>query len=155
MCRRQVGLWTFAQMTNGHQTETNGSSTPIRRPQVPRQFDVLKEHRSHCPYVEKSTYLPSLPTFLSRQNSYLNEENNNAPLNNVNQTTPFVEGWKALLTVLSRSRWRKASVAYNNLIHPGSHPPEEDEFDEIAEMVNLVTTKHNGVSEIDCIRRYR
>ena len=47
----------------------SGSRLPVRRapgaPLPKRQFDLLKEHRSYCPFVVRTTVVPSLSTFMS------------------------------------------------------------------------------------------
>lgn len=50
MCQRRLGLWAFAPLAAGP------SSAVV---QAQRQLDVLREHRTSCPYVAKSTPLPS------------------------------------------------------------------------------------------------
>ena len=86
LCQRRVGLWAFKNSDapaassqtisspNPAPTPiTDGSSRlPVRRvsqgSMPKRQFDLLKEHRSYCPYVVKSTVVPSL-TALARPSS--------------------------------------------------------------------------------------
>lgn len=59
------GSTTSNPNENPAESTTGPSSRlPVRRPtQMPmtkRQFDLLKEHRSYCPYVVRSTTVPSL-----------------------------------------------------------------------------------------------
>ncbi|EJD06936.1 zf-C3HC-domain-containing protein [Fomitiporia mediterranea MF3/22] len=86
LCRRRVGLWAFKNIDESaaesgasvnatsssdsaprtrSSTAANGPSRlPVRRvsqgPMPKRQFDLLKEHRPFCPYVVRSTVVPSL-----------------------------------------------------------------------------------------------
>lgn len=68
------------------------------RPQ--RQFDLLKEHRPYCPYVVRSTIVPSFPT-PSGHSAVLNGANGNGNL----QDAP-TEGWRALLSIVLKTRKR-------------------------------------------------
>ncbi|KAJ7284892.1 zf-C3HC-domain-containing protein [Mycena rebaudengoi] len=79
LCQRRVGLWAFAPPME--------PSTPSRaRPPPPqRHFDLLKEHRSFCPYVVRSTVVPTLHT---------------AP--SPSPPAGLLEGWRAVLTVIQR-----------------------------------------------------
>ncbi|KAJ7178579.1 hypothetical protein C8R43DRAFT_942225 [Mycena crocata] len=77
--QRRVGLWAFAPPVE--------PSTPPPRARAPapqRQFDLLKEHRSFCPYVVRSTVVPTLPS--------------EAP----SPSAGVLEGWRAVLTVVLR-----------------------------------------------------
>lgn len=100
LCARQVGLWSFASGTLPQSPSPNGGPPAAARSSVTRQFDVLKEHRPHCPYIVKTTYLPlmTLPGVRSQSQDLL-------------EPLPFVEGWKALMSVVSRSQWRKSSAS--------------------------------------------
>ncbi|KAJ7931421.1 zf-C3HC-domain-containing protein [Mycena leptocephala] len=90
LCQRRVGLWAFAPPTE--------PSTPpplrpgARAPPPQRHFDLLKEHRPFCPYVVRSTVVPTLPTATEP-----------APTASQAQSTAGVlEGWRAVLTVVLR-----------------------------------------------------
>jgi hypothetical protein len=66
-CQRKVGLWAFTNSNSSNpdidDTSLSTSSPNLRhRTQTKRHFDLLKEHRSYCPYVVRSSALPSLPT---------------------------------------------------------------------------------------------
>ncbi|KAF8591049.1 zf-C3HC-domain-containing protein [Ramaria rubella] len=66
MCQRRIGLWAFSTPGSGNSSSQPSSATPEPtnvRPQ--RQLDLLREHRSYCPYVVKSTPLASLPSYPS------------------------------------------------------------------------------------------
>ncbi|TDL21152.1 hypothetical protein BD410DRAFT_840848 [Rickenella mellea] len=97
-------------------TATPPTPSTSRQP-VTRQFDILKEHRSYCPYVVRSTEVPSLPApsqvlpptssghVRSNSGTSLFRFGSGAP------TTQFdfhgngnvLEGWRAVLTVVSRA----------------------------------------------------
>ncbi|KAJ6544769.1 zf-C3HC-domain-containing protein [Mycena vulgaris] len=81
LCQRRVGLWAFAP------PPAEPSTPPaLARPPIPqRHFDLLKEHRSFCPYVVRSTVVPSLPAPAPA-----------AP------SAGVLEGWRAVLTVVLR-----------------------------------------------------
>ena len=147
LCQRQVGLWTFSAVS-----KSSTPSAPSGPPKVQtgRQFDVLKEHRPHCPFVIKSTYLPtlSLPSKDSETSTAAAE-----PL-------PFVEGWKALMSVVSRSQWRRTAGTANPFGGPpGSLPAtprsendisfgvvqEDVTSDQVSEIVRDVKSRHGGV----------
>ncbi|PBL03791.1 zf-C3HC-domain-containing protein [Armillaria gallica] len=83
LCQRRIGLWTF-----GLRPESSTSSrAPTKRP-----FDLLKEHRSYCPYVVRSTVIPMLgpQTHLMSQTSL------------AGGSEGALEGWRAVVTVVLR-----------------------------------------------------
>ncbi|KAJ7637672.1 zf-C3HC-domain-containing protein [Mycena polygramma] len=80
LCQRRVGLWAFARPTEPSTPPPLGRALPPQR-----HFDLLKEHRSFCPYVVRSTLVPTLPA-------------ENAP----SPTAGVLEGWRAVLTVVLR-----------------------------------------------------
>ncbi|KAG9224840.1 hypothetical protein CCMSSC00406_0002009 [Pleurotus cornucopiae] len=126
LCQRRVGLWAFAPAVPAASSDS---------PQVPplpssirtarRQFDLLKEHRSYCPFVVKSTIVPALPVPPPSAGS--------SPASDASTTGRFnfsvyslssqaltaagvnnaMEGWRAVLTVIVRyglsQRQRKLS----------------------------------------------
>lgn len=108
LCQRRIGLWAFVPSP-----QTNGTPTPL--PSGPslagetsslprRQLDVLKEHRSYCPYVVKSTILPSFPVPpasrpVSRAEPYTLGAN--PSLSQVNGQSA-VEGWRAAMSIVLR-----------------------------------------------------
>ncbi|KAH9916168.1 C3HC zinc finger-like-domain-containing protein [Fomitopsis serialis] len=87
LCQRRVGLWAFMSPP-----QTNGDAP---RPQQRRQLDVLREHRSYCPYVVRSTGVPSMPAPSSEGASA-----SFATTQPSSQNT--VEGWRAVFTVVMR-----------------------------------------------------
>lgn len=88
LCQRRVGLWAFTSRSAAAPLQEG--SSPSRPSTKERQFDVLNEHRSYCPYVARSTVVPRLPTPLTSPISA------NAPEDGA------VEGWRAVLTVVLR-----------------------------------------------------
>ncbi|KAG1747130.1 C3HC zinc finger-like-domain-containing protein [Suillus paluster] len=58
LCQRRVGLWAFTPQSAPLPQD---GSLPPRSSTKERQFDVLNEHRSYCPYVVRSTMVPKLP----------------------------------------------------------------------------------------------
>ena len=88
MCQRRIGLWAFGPQAVEKEN----------RPQ--RQFDLLKEHRSYCPYVVRATIIPSFP-MPSGHNVVTNGSNGNGNL----QDAP-VEGWRAMLSIVLKVKKR-------------------------------------------------
>jgi hypothetical protein len=156
LCQRQVGLWTFTSAVNGHSSTPNSPSPSFSfsGPSLSRQFDVLKEHRPHCPFVVKSTYLPTI-SIPSRNAS------SNTPTSasqDLLRPLPFVEGWRALMSVISRSQWRRAvsstnpgssivSTPVSEAGNPFEIVPQDQEVDEVKEIVKDVKSRHGGVSK--------
>ncbi|KAI6165566.1 zf-C3HC-domain-containing protein [Pisolithus thermaeus] len=114
MSLRRVGLWNFATVTPAEEGSTSGEQQQQHAPlssesgnsvsvfasvvrtsglQSRKPFDVLKEHRSYCPYVVRSTVVPSLPP--ATTNGTSNVSDNGGGL---------VEGWRAVLTVVQRHK---------------------------------------------------
>ncbi|KAG8831147.1 hypothetical protein FRC18_007071 [Serendipita sp. 400] len=149
LCNRQVGLWSF-QLPVPLGVASPGAA-PVS-PQTTRPFDVLKEHRPHCPYVVKSTYLPTVN---------VPSKSNSSPSDRDLQPLPFVEGWKARMSVISRSQWRRASasglLSAQGLMtsstpstpimedaSPFYDPSTEAEVDKVKEIVKDVKSRHGG-----------
>ena len=102
LCQRRVGLWAFGPQAVEKEN----------RPQ--RQFDLLKEHRPYCPYVVRSTIVPSFPTS-SGHSAVLNGANGNGNL----QDAP-TEGWRAMLSIVLKTRKRSFYGAGRNSAAAGS-----------------------------------
>jgi Rsm1-like len=153
LCQRQVGLWTFTAASKPTSPETPSAPGP-QRVQKTRQFDVLKEHRPHCPYVVKTTYLPTI--------SLPSKEIGSIATVDSSQTSPFVEGWKALMSVISRSQWRRTAGSVNPFGGPSNNVldtprsetgnefsfetvPNEVDTDQVSEIVKDVRSRHGGV----------
>ncbi|KAK0495366.1 zf-C3HC-domain-containing protein [Armillaria luteobubalina] len=97
LCQRRIGLWTFGL-----------------RPERP--FDMLKEHRSYCPYVVRSTVIPILgpQTQLMSQTSLVGGGAEGA-----------LEGWHAVVTVVLRY-----GMAQRSHLTSGRRPSETREVGE-------------------------
>lgn len=104
LCQRRVGLWAFtppippAQPLN--EPEIAESTAPVATrtppPPAPRSLDVLREHRTFCPYIIRTTPL-TIP-------------NNEEP-------STEVEGWKAIIGIISRSK-RRESIGEASITSP-------------------------------------
>lgn len=125
LCQRRVGLWAFKVSPSDAQNSSNSVSAPStpRRSTQKRQFDVLKEHRSYCPYVARSTSLPGpprasmpptpsaasptppLPTSPTLASFNFTFGLRNAPSypSMSPQASDKVEGWRAALTIVLRT----------------------------------------------------
>ncbi|KAG8952855.1 hypothetical protein FRC03_011997 [Tulasnella sp. 419] len=151
MCQRRVGLWTFTASfkpvvaSERETTPPSGSQqnpsepgesssqapSPSRQTSASRQLDVVKEHRSFCPYVTKSTSLPapvfSVPLPASTTGSVSSTKSSRKSISfpsrlSLSSSSPppsppsqhgvktgssgnsdLMEGWKAVLTVIGRS----------------------------------------------------
>lgn len=122
LCQRRVGLWAFAPPKQ--QISTLDAPEASLSPQTPkransvmnrRQFDLLKEHRSYCPYVVRSTVVPSLPISPSvvsvstprTSSSHVRSSSSTVQLSGsstVRLGVNALEGWRAVLTVVLRYR---------------------------------------------------
>lgn len=125
LCQRRVGLWAFAPPNQPTATPTSpeapDASSSLQPPKkagsimTRRQFDLLKEHRSYCPYVVRSTVVPSLPNSPSVASvstprisgTHVRSSSSTSQLNGISAVRPGVnalEGWRAVLTVVLRYR---------------------------------------------------
>ncbi|KAJ3788035.1 zf-C3HC-domain-containing protein [Lentinula aff. detonsa] len=124
LCQRRVGLWAFAPPKPPPSTLSSPEAADTPPAQLPkrtnsiltrRQFDLLKEHRSYCPYVVRSTVVPTLPSSPSvvsvstprTSNLHLRSSSSGSQLNGPSGVRPGVnalEGWRAVLTVVMRYR---------------------------------------------------
>jgi hypothetical protein len=180
LCQRRLGLWGFAtqkpepvpllisepvESTSANANPTNGSSAESVSSPVPagravkplprRSFDLLKEHRSYCPYVVRSTAVPSLPVHQETQAKSPVTPARASTSTIGHASTPSIagppgalEGWKAALAVISRyGMARKQRIEYN-LFAPKDSMQDEDsdkmEVDNVKAMVAGV--KSRGVS---------
>ncbi|KAG6888831.1 hypothetical protein C0995_005706 [Termitomyces sp. Mi166 len=122
LCQRRVGLWAFCPESSTSTTEprrdpvntdaTMSTPNPTSVPTISsknsttqRPFDVLKEHRAYCPYVVRSTIVPTLPVPItsgaaaSVSSISLSRSNSISAINNQDAA---LEGWRAVLTVVLR-----------------------------------------------------
>jgi len=119
LCQRRVGLWAFTaplkqpsvssplagtipESASNPSITTLDETPPAEVVQpITRQLDVLREHRSFCPYVIRTTEttLPPILSPLPISVSALRQENEKSVSTAAVQD---VEGWKAVLNVVSR-----------------------------------------------------
>ena len=122
LCHRRVGLWAIISTPRASRTTEDSPSTAV--PPKARQLDLLREHRLYCPYVVRSTTIPSLPvvpanaahtraTFTPSFTSFLSSSN--ASHTKVDTQQPgAVEGWRAVLIAVLRYRlgqWQRRNVS--------------------------------------------
>ena len=158
LCRRRVGLWAFGpspvptirQSTpiTSDPAEANGTQTTPRTPPR-RQFDLLREHRSYCPYVVKSTVLPSLPLpgkpALAPNASTVSIASLNA------QNASAVEGWRAVLAVVLRHGMALRHRVGGRETAETSEPTEAtSEGDDVGAMVAGVKSRGVCVASVAC-----
>lgn len=140
LCQRRVGLWAFTPQSAP--LPLDGS--PLPHPSTKkRQFDVLNEHRSYCPFVVPSTVVPKLPMPSTSAN--------------VVADGGAIEGWRAVLTVVLRhglsERQRNARLSLSGGDTEVMHGVD-DELEGVEAMVAGV--KSNGVSlcaQLDSLNR--
>jgi hypothetical protein len=122
LCQRRVGLWAFAppkqlpESSASPEMDASSPQPPKRTNSIMmrRQFDLLKEHRSYCPYVVRSTVVPTLPISPSvasvstpRSSLHIRSSSSSSQLNGTSGVRPgsnAMEGWRAVLTVVLRYR---------------------------------------------------
>lgn len=149
LCQRRIGLWTFLAQTStttksgsDAHLDSSAPSTPRRTVQQ-RQFDLLREHRSYCPYVVRSTSIPALPippTFGSSSSGTLKVTQSGQ--DNV------LEGWRAVLTVVLRyGLCQKQTLERDVFATEGETSQDSTEAMEIDGVRAMVTgVKSRGVS---------
>ncbi|KAJ7583356.1 zf-C3HC-domain-containing protein [Mycena floridula] len=149
LCRRRVGVWAF--VAPPPPVPTSATPAPaVSKPQ--RQFDLLQEHRSYCPYVVKSTVIPSMappstPSAMTRvfSSTHLRSNSNGGEV-------AGVEGWKAVLAVIQRyglgrrhefgrQRQGSASSSLINLDQPAEGDDMQTEEDGVGSMMEDVKSR--------------
>ncbi|KAG8213087.1 C3HC zinc finger-like-domain-containing protein [Butyriboletus roseoflavus] len=83
LCQRRVGLWGYSRNDTTPLVQDQDSPSASREHQ--KEFDLVKEHRSYCPYIVCSSVVPSFSHSPALD-----------PLGNA------TEGWRAVLTVVQR-----------------------------------------------------
>jgi len=133
MCQRRVGLWAFGPQAVEKEN----------RPQ--RQFDLLKEHRPYCPYVVRSTIVPSFP-MPSGHSAVLNGANGNANgiVGGGLQDAP-IEGWRAMLSIVLKTRKRSFYGTGRNMSTTGPVAPGETS----GSAESFVTADHMEVDHVE------
>ena len=141
MCQRRVGLWAFGPQAVEKEN----------RPQ--RQFDLLKEHRPYCPYVVRSTIVPSFP-MPSGHSAVLNGANGNTNGTAVGSSQDMpIEGWRAMLSIVLKARKRSFYKAERNVsaaepVAPGGVNGSTESFVTVDQMeVDRVEAMVEGVKK--------
>ena len=139
LCLRRLGLWAVGSAPRASRP-TNGENAGSALPQNARQIDLLREHRPYCPYVVRSTTVPSLPvtptnathTRVPSVTSSLSLSSNSHTQVDARQSS-VLEGWRAVLMVVLRYRmgqWqhRKASRSVTECAdgEPNTTPEQEN-----------------------------
>lgn len=138
LCQRQIPTWNFFSSTTSNQVS---GSSDTRQRQV-RAFDVLREHRTHCPYVVKTTPSPSLaPVLMSHGRKGGSDVWDMA----LSPSMELLEGWSVHLNILLRSEWRRIS-GYTSLGGIASNPIEGPGENPAGGIIRTVRTQHGGVS---------
>ena len=89
-------------------TGDGNHSDAKKNPQPQRQLDILREHRPYCPYVVRSTVVPSLPAPSpqlnghQRSGSLASLASTNGSSTQVSAQPGAIEGWRAVVAVVSR-----------------------------------------------------
>ncbi|KAG2036844.1 C3HC zinc finger-like-domain-containing protein [Suillus americanus] len=129
LCQRRVGLWAFTPQSTA--SPLDGSPLPHSSTKK-RQFDVLNEHRSYCPFIVPSTVVPKLPM------------PSTSPLSANVAADGAIEGWRAVLTVVLRhglsERQRNARLSLSGGDHEIMHGID-DELEGVEAMVAGVKSK--------------
>ncbi|KAI6013371.1 zf-C3HC-domain-containing protein [Pisolithus microcarpus] len=151
LCQRRVGLWSFATVTPAEEGSTSEEQQQQHAPlssasgnvsvfasavrtsgsQSKRPFDVLKEHRSYCPYVIRSTVVPSPPSATVIGTPNVSDKGGG-----------LVEGWRAVLTVAQRHKLSQRQRMSRFV--PGSEGTEgarDEELEGVEAMVAGVKNK--------------
>ncbi|KAI9439918.1 zf-C3HC-domain-containing protein [Lactarius indigo] len=122
LCHRRLGLWAIISTPRASRTAEDSSNAAV--PPKARQIDLLREHRPYCPYVVRSTTIPSLPVAPANVahtrapsstpsfTSFLSSSS--ASHTQVDTQPSAVEGWRAVLMVVLRYRlgqWQRRRVS--------------------------------------------
>jgi hypothetical protein len=135
LCHRRLGLWSVGSAPRAsHPGDGNTGEAP---PPMARQIDLLREHRPYCPYVVRSTTVPSLPvgppnaqhsrvpSSTPSFTSFLSSTSNASNVQVDSQNPSAVEGWRAVLMVVLRYRmgqWQRRKVSKGVTERVGSEP---------------------------------
>lgn len=140
LCQRQIPTWNFYSTTPSR--SLNPGST---RQHQTRAFDVLREHRTHCPYVVKATPSPSLAP-MSMPNAHGAEHGFWDMA--LSPSMVLLEGWRVHLNILLRSGSRRTleypslgQIQGNQVRGLGDHP--------VRGIIETVRTQHGGVSPLN------
>lgn len=138
LCQRQIPTWNFLTPTTANESLNFTGARQHRT----RAFDVLREHRTHCPYVVKTTPSPSLaPVSMP----YARKGEPEVWSIALSPSMELLEGWRAHLNILLRSEWRRmseyASIGgiQGNIVEGLGGKP-------VGGVIEIVRTQHGGVS---------
>lgn len=114
LCHRRLGLWAIISTPRASRTAEDTAVPPKAR-----QIDLLREHRPYCPYVVRSTAIPSLPVAAhtrapSSTPSFTSFLSSSSASQVDTQQPAAVEGWRAVLMVVLRYRmgqWQRRKVS--------------------------------------------
>ncbi|KIJ66697.1 hypothetical protein HYDPIDRAFT_26126 [Hydnomerulius pinastri MD-312] len=124
LCQRRVGLWGYSTTHAQTPSALDGDSPPVSA-QPQKQFDLVKEHRSYCPYVVTSTAILSFP---SSSSPSLPKET--------------IEGWRAVLTVIQRhGLGQRQRLSRFTPSADGENPTHHTELEGVEAMVAGVKSK--------------
>lgn len=186
LCQRRIGLWAFTarslvdtttpsdtQLPRATSAQNDGNSNVPAVPSTPsssrptkplprRAFDFLKEHRSYCPYIVRSTVVPSLPVpqtpSTPARSTSSNGHASSSSLShvNLNNRNGVMEGWRAVVTVVLRyGMAQKQRIEYSLLSQRQVTEGEDDEWDKmdvdnVKAMVNGVKSRGVGFQLLSC-----
>jgi hypothetical protein len=186
LCQRRIGLWAFTarslvdttissdiQLPPAASVQNDGNSEAPAVPSTPsasrrtkplprRAFDFLKEHRSYCPYIVRSTTVPSLPVpqtpSTPARSTSSNGHASSSSLShvNLNNRNGVMEGWRAVVTVVLRyGMAQKQRIEYSLLAQREMTEGEDDEWDKmdvdnVKAMVNGVKSRGVGFQLLSC-----
>jgi hypothetical protein len=154
LCHRRLGLWAVGLAPRASYPP-NGENAGSALPQKARQIDLLREHRPYCPYVVRSTTVPSLP--VTPTNSMHTRVPSSTPsftsflsLSSTShaqvdaQQSNAVEGWRAVLIVVLRYRmgqWQRQKAS-RSVTERGNGEPDMTQHQE--NIVAPVTPPETG-----------
>ncbi|KAI0775329.1 zf-C3HC-domain-containing protein [Trametes elegans] len=112
LCQRRIGLWAFLPKHPQADVDMIGDGDNAKAQQQ-RQLDILREHRPYCPYVVRSTVVPSLPAPSpatpaaqqkghERSSSVASVASASSSSTALNVQPGAMEGWRAVMAVVSR-----------------------------------------------------
>ncbi|KAG6864982.1 hypothetical protein C0991_005851 [Blastosporella zonata] len=124
---------------SSHPTAASFHAVPLKKGHTRRPFDILKEHRAYCPYVVRSTIVPTLPTPPTFSVALSSNPLPRAGLTSVlSSQNSALEGWRAVLTVVLRygaGQRHRLGLDFADRLR-GDKPPEEAaEVDSVKAMI--------------------
>ncbi|KIY51204.1 zf-C3HC-domain-containing protein [Fistulina hepatica ATCC 64428] len=138
LCQRRIGLWAFVASPHDNASAPSTSKSTFASSPT-RRFDLLKEHRAFCPYVVRSTMVPSLARVADSTRSPRSRVLSGMAVHSAANPNALMEGWRAVLTVVLRygAGQQKAKARLQGLgsVHPtdgtqnvlAEEPAEEDD----------------------------